>query len=440
VVYTTHDLINAGYAALAAYAGRSDPATLTPDDLERVARLLERLYTTPGAMQAFIRGSVFHNAGYWMDAKRDDYVRRVLYGWREGALTLPQTQCAFCGAPAAYRASRQEIPLLNGAGTYNFGAAGVAGVPVCGRCSLAAQMLPLGCVRCGGALLAVGSDDPALVFALTREAFRSVYKAVTMGSAPPVLAYERTQLVKMLRKWLASAERRTAAGGRAPSLTGYSFTNAGATPNVRIYILSSNVVDFLERAGHNADGTLTDAWERAARRARVVPRKPGPRPSLWQNALYEALFDLPEKANFILRRYLFPTRHWGLVALFLRKVMDMQPERLELLRGLGERLAEYARERNGFYYAFSRTDVYAKWRRLLLRASEDYARAAGKPLITFEEFTQAFTAPPGEINDWRLARDLITLVLMERRVPGSDDLPDEAPDDEYLDDDENEEE
>jgi CRISPR-associated protein Cst1 len=187
------------------------------------------------------------------------------------------------------------------------------------------------------------------------------------------------------------------------------------------------VVGFLRAVQRSADGTLVAAWGRAVARAWKV--RPGQTDlSLLPNNLYESLLDLPAGAPGLLRRFLLPVRHWGLAALFLRSIMNLSEERIDLLRVLGDRFADYAAEKRRFYFQFARTKDYSRWRRELLRAADDASRS-GQTLISFDEFVDIFTAPSGEFNDWRLMRDLIVLRMLERRV---------TPDDEALFDDDDE--
>lgn len=230
-----------------------------------------------------------------------------------------------------------------------------------------------------------------------------------------------TRFIEHLVSLLATAER-----SRDPlrvSLTGYWFSNSGQAPDIRIYRLNAGAIAFLEHALHHADGSLVSAWHRAID-AHWRQQRDTQDTGLRANALYEAVLALPDQAVGFARRFLIPAHHWGLVALFLQRMDVMQPERIALLRQIGQRCADYARQRRSFFYQFSRTDDYSPWRRYLLRAADDCMRRSGEPLVTFDEFVQAFTAPPGEVNDWRLARDLVTLVMIEQRAGGDGDESD----------------
>jgi len=425
LTYTGHPLVDVGVATLTAYARRDQPHTLTGDDLNSAAAWLAKLYTEPGPMRGLGRGMVFLNAGYTSSANPDlqqAHVRRVLYGWQADAPHLEGETCVFCGRAAAYRATREEVPMLNGRAVSNFGPAGQAGQPICGWCSLALQMLPLGCVKSGGSLIAAHSSDPRLTLALARAALQRVRRALTLATDDklPGVPFERTRLVEMLVDWLAASDRIQP----APDLTGYVFTNNGPDPSIKLYRMESSVVSFLEVVMHHADGSLTAAWNRMVERGWKQREAADRREQA--NRLYEALLKLPDNAADVLRQHVLPAHHWGLAAEYLRRIMNMEPEKIALLKQLGERFAAYAVQKRAFFFGFSRTDDYSPWRRLVLRAADDSMRLYDQPLITFDEFVAAFTAPPGEINDWRLARDLITLLMIEKRVLVGEQLFDDS--------------
>ena len=70
---------------------------------------------------------------------------------------------------------------------------------------------------------------------------------------------------------------------------------------------------------------------------------------------------------------------------------------------------------------------YSTWRRKLIQAEYDYARR-GELLITSEEFVYAFTAPHGsEFNDWKLARDIVSLRIIEELHQSGEWSPDDEP-------------
>lgn len=418
--YTGHALVDVGLAALTAHNRKTDPADLTWDDLEDTGRYLADRYTVKGPLQSLVKSILVLNSKYdQRPGLRDPYIQRVLFSWRPETPTLPETRCSFCGRPAAYRANREDVPLLNGRDVYNFGGRGQAGLPICGVCSLAMHMLPFGCLKISGKLLAIYSDDPEITLTCAHEALRYMNRALSMlGSAEedglPGLSYERTRFVELVLRALRRA-RRT---GVFPSVTGYHFSNYGRDPDIRIFSLDSGVLDWLSEVEHHPDVTLTRAWQRVAEAGwRDNPKQKKIRTDQAEtenrrNQVYEDLLNLPQTSRKFFEQYLRHSRHFGLAALFAERIMDMTPERIALLRTLGERFANYAQRNRAFYFKFLRLDGYARWRRMLLEAADDAMRS-NNVLISFDEFVEAFTAPEGEYNDWRLARDLVALRMME---------------------------
>ncbi len=438
--WTGHPLVDVGIAALTAFCKQSDPTALTEADLTAAADYLVRLYTQNRAMRGHADGIVFHNTPYTRERDpqaRAAYIAEKLYSWRDDAPTRAE-RCAFCGRPSAYRASRRDVPMLNGQAVINFSPAGRDGLPVCGRCSLALHMLPLGCVKCGGSLLAAHSPDPAITLALARDALERMLKLLALPDLEklPGVKYEKTRLIELLLRWADSA-------ARAVPVTGYVFSNSGTAPDMRIYPISSAIIGFLRAVRTNPDGTLTEAWSRAVARAwgkgfgeskRSADAAPPKRarkaaaapvdPEQEVNGLFEALLALPANAVWLLRRYLLPVRHWGLIELYLRMIMNLNNERIELLRTLGDRFADYAKGRRDFFFKFARARNYDEFRRALLRAADDTARE-GKPIITFDEFIEVFTTSSDEYNkynNWRLMRDLIALRMLERGAITDDEV------------------
>lgn len=421
--FTGQPLIDVGIAALMAYAGRTSTQDLTQSDMAKAADWLARLYTTHKALQGFLHGSVLLNTGYRVenDATRTAYVERLLYSWREDSPYHIDAKCGFCGAPAAYRAGREEIPLLMGGSFLNFSPQGRGGVPICGQCSLASQMLVLGAFKSGGGLVAVHSDVQPLMVDFARDNLRRMQQSLALalddGDKLIGMVRERTRIVEMLIKWLSTLERRDIPLG---SVTAY-FIVSGKAPQLRIYRLDSAVLYFLDAALHHPDATLSKAWWHQVELAWQPARK-GETDADRQNNLYEALLGLPHESVKFLRGFLFPTKHWGLVELFLRKVMLMKDTDITLLREVGNRFAQYARIKSGFFHAFVRTNDYSQWRRLVLRAADDTVRKGQQPIITYDEFITLFTYRDGEYWDWRLARDLIVLLMIEGRVVSQDEI------------------
>jgi len=179
------------------------------------------------------------------------------------------------------------------------------------------------------------------------------------------------------------------------------------------------------------------AWEIAPRRKKKKDDKPfQPR----RNWLYEDLFDLPDNAPRFLRTYFLRIAlryargktdprvgyslqneanlvSWKITERFLRRIMHMDKERIEQIRTMGDRLAEYVSSQNDrrFFREFFTVQRYDYFRTALIKANLAHVKRGNPPIITLDPYIEVFEegnelARP----DWRLARDLVLIRMVER--------------------------
>ncbi len=461
--YTGHPLYDIGVATIVAFAGKSDPAQVTEDDLVAVADYITREYTR-NPLKSFLTVA-FPNSGFTQPAfektpeRRLEYAQRVLRNYGADAPTLAE-RCVFTGEPAVAvafgekdslppgRAFRQHIPLVTGEEIINFHPYGDAGIPVSGKALLAIQAFPLGCAKVAGRLLAVHSDneDLTLHFAasfLTQNR-RLIQLAQQAGSSK--LEEARYSHRTLLVDTLLQAERmqqEAREDDRPFSLTAYHLTNSGQGVDLDIYYLPLQVTGFLRemlQAEHR------DAWSVIVQRAWEVapPKKKGGQTMDFQprrNFLYEDLFGLPGNAHNFLRTYFLRVAlryaqtakgdprggyspgseaslvSWKITARFLRRIMNMDKDRIEAIRNLGDRLADYVSRENDrrFFRDFFTERRYDYFRTALIKANIAHVRRGNPPLITFDPYIAVFeegneVARP----DWHLARDLVLIRMIEQ--------------------------
>lgn len=461
--YTGHPLVDVGMATIAAFVSKRDPASITEGDLDKVANFMAKQYVVD-PLKSFLTVA-FPNSGFTNPAfnktseKRDEYAERVLRGYKAGTAYLEE-RCVFTGDPAVAvafsdklppgRAYRQHIPLLTGEGVINFFPWGDAGLPVSGEALLAIQAFPLGCAKCGGRLLAVHSDNPDLIqdFAseFLQENRRALQLAQQSGSKkmPEAKSSAKTLLIETLLK-VEQSRRDEARKYRPCSVTAYHLSNLGATPSLDIYYLPLELTDFLSQI---VSPDYKTEWNAIVQRAWRLsqPKKRGKRKEdtqeedtrPQQNMLYEDLFQLPGNAREFVRRYFLriPVRthfeddprrtyslrgeaglvSWKLTELFLRRVMNMNKDRIQQIRELGDRLAAYVSQENDrqFFAAFFQ-HRYDYFRTALIRANLAHVQRGNPPLITLDPYITIFEEG-NEIAapDWRLARDLVLIRMVEQ--------------------------
>jgi len=472
--YTGHPLVDVGVATIAAFAGKRDPAQLTEADLDKMADYITHEYTRQ-PLKSFLTVAFTSNAWFSQDAynpdkpglsaeerekrrqKREKWAKHHLRQWSSGGDESDVEQDVFTGESAIAvelsgklspgRAGRAQVPLALGDEYINFYTNGVPGLPVSGTTILSLQAFPLGCAKCSGRLLAVHSDNDELTYHFAETFLRENRKAVQLAQAagskkmPEMQFSHRTLLIDVLLQ-ANEMQREAREDELLFSLTAYHLTNSGQGAGLDIYHLPLEMIGFLrdmQMAEYHQEweAIVRRAWEIAPRRKKKKDDKPfQPR----RNWLYEDLFDLPDNAPRFLRTYFLRIAlryargktdprvgyslqneanlvSWKITERFLRRIMHMDEDRVEQIRTMGDRLAEYVSSQNDrrFFREFFTVQRYDYFRTALIKANLAHVKRGNPPIITLDPYIEVFEegnelARP----DWRLARDLVLIRMVER--------------------------
>lgn len=435
--YTGHPLVDVGTAVIVVFSEKNHPEEVTDEDLAAVAGYIWEHYTH-GPLRSFLT-SVFPNSGYvnpsMKQQSREEFRDTYLFAFRRQP-AASENVCVYCGRPAYTRAFRQHVPLLTGEGMLNFFPNADPGLPVCATCLLAIQAVPLGTVKCAGRILLVHAASPALTQEFVRgflEANRVHLQLADLAKYPDK-SYPHTVLVDELVK-IATAGKLAEEEVRS-SISVYHFTNYGTGADVDIYHLPLQLVDFVSTA---LQARYRKTWDQLVKLAwQKVDGEPEAGHA--RNYLYEDLFTLPDQAPRFVRTYLLRRAYragvrrddpradytiqrdldlisWEFTSLFLRKVMYMERERINLIREVGDRLATYIVEENdnALLQRLNRAKRYQELRVALIRANECRAKAGRSLLMGFDEFIALFEE--GEdlpYPQWDLTRDLLLIRILEQ--------------------------
>lgn len=463
--FTGHPLVDVGVATIVAFAGKSRPEDLVEDDLAKVAEYIADLYVSP-TLTPYLSSVFTMNAVYtqpsWKEPQRREKSAELVQCYKEdGGDNEASLRCHFSGEVATRLAYRQHIPMVTGEGILNFFPAGLGGIPVSGKYLLALQVLPLGCRRSLGRLLAVHSpDDPELTMQFAKE-FLADNRRIFLLSQESEEKYLDAKAPKTLiiSTFLEIDQERklSKANGIAPSVSVYHLSNDGRDPSIAVYHLPAEVVSFLRFAKSSAGSQIWNkievlAWQKAeaAKKQKGKKTDGGQQPILeaqskatrketHRNFLYEDLFSLPARASSFIRTYFLrrANRHatqndprgdhrlsqelelinWPLTDRFLQEILQMEKSRINAIREFADRLAAYIKEENDrpLFQKFHRISRYGELRVLLIKASNGRLKSGLAPIVDFEEFVQIFENPDSiERLDWNLARDLILIRLIEQ--------------------------
>lgn len=471
--YTGHPLVDVGAATIMAYRKKKDLSKLNESDLSKMADYISKEYVV-NPLKSFLTVA-FPNSGFTQPAfdktpeKRDEYAERVTRCFSADKPVLDE-RCVFTGDHATGiafndkedyppgRAFRQHIPLLLGEDKINFFPEGDSGLPISGKAMLCIQAMPLGCAKCGGKLLAVHSDNPDITELFAKKFLEKNQSAIlaahtTNATKLPEAKPAKTLLIETLLE--AAEQLRQIQDYRPSSLTAYHFSNSGQSnaldsrnPPLEIYHLPMNIISFL---GAITSAEYNTEWNAIANRAwQLATPKKGKKgeketetseqsESRRRNYLYEDLFSLPQDAPKFIRHYFLripirktfnedPRRSyslksdaglvsWKLTSLFLDRVMHVKGSRINHIREIGDQLAEYVNEENDkkFFSAFYSEYRYDAIRNALIRVNHSRLKQNKPPIIKFESFIEVFEEVDDKgRSDWRLARDLVLIRMIER--------------------------
>jgi CRISPR-associated protein Cst1 len=474
---TGHPFIDVGLATLAAYAGKRRIADLTTEDLERAAQYIEENYVRP-PLRGHLTMAFTSNAWFIQDAfnpdkpglpaekrkerqaTRDRWANHHLRQWADQNSGSGEI-CVFTGLPAAAkelsgklapgRIGRSQMPLLQGDDAINFFTGGAPGLPIAPEALLALQFMPMGCAKVGVGMLAVHADHPDLTVAFAREFLKRNQEQVLLMQAagedklPGSPRALKTLLVEVLLDIEAQRRRSERLQQRVASITAYNFNN-GKSPQLVLYHLPLQITGFLSAVQTpNYHAVWQQIEQRSWQRAQPKVNKQGEvtDPGIPKhNYLYEDLFALPQAAPRFVRTYFLRIRpeqsrsdddpraayslrnehaliHWPLVQLFLKEVLTMSEERIEQIKVLGDKLADYTRRQGGkqFFRQFLITRKTNDFLSLLLKTNINYTRFTQGQDTLFDLDTYVDVFMDGEDlmrPDWRLARDLVLIRMIEQ--------------------------
>ena len=467
--YTGHPLVDVGIATITAFVNKRHPDELTETDLDEVADYITREYVQD-PLKSFLTVA-FPNSGFTQPAynktpeKRSAYATRVLRNYSDDTPLLDDEKCVFTSKPAVAvafgekeslpqgRAFRQHIPLLTGENVINFHAYGEAGLPVSGEALLAIQAFPLGCAKSGGRLLAVHSDNPRLILHFARsfleENQRTIRLAQEAGSKKMDESHRQrgTLLVETLLKVDADIKERKDL--QPFSITAYRLSNSGQGVGLDIYHLPLQIIGFLhEMKGVDYriqwGGIVNRARETEPQKKRKQADKPFQPSRNWLYEeilrLYDGSFLRPDRAKRFLRTYFLrrPFRYarsdqgdprgdyglthemnlvsWNIISSFLMEVFNMEEGRIEQIRKMGDRLAEYINKHKDRHLLTNfRHRNYGVFRTALLRANYRQIQSGNSPIIEFDPYIEVFEHAENDSHlNWRLTRDLVFLRMIEQ--------------------------
>ena len=307
--------------------------------------------------------------------------------------------------------NRTGIPLTGGKHS-NYFPAFSEGAGYCAACSFAIQFLPLALVaigETGSTFLMLHSKSWELMRLWTARCIKGVNQQhpqqQTGGCFKPDILYSRNGLFHMVNEMILELDEMLTDDEIADediSMEVYSFRNDNRYPDVEIFYVPSTVFQFLHAAKQNP---YSEAWHEIVKigYGYVKSEKDYKKK---KNLVYEYLLEERSIRGFFLSRRTQKHRgNWELLSLYLRKVRNMKPERIEKIKQVGDLIAESIRKSGNRgkrrLQAFADANNYAECRSLLLRVIEDrIQQKEPEPLFSFEDCVEYLFISSDNAQSW----------------------------------------
>jgi CRISPR-associated protein Cst1 len=416
--WTGNPFVDAGIAAILIESGKGEPDAIDTQDVRKSAELISTVYRSePWTKNMF---SVFPNNPLTNPSVKDkskrykEYLNTII----EEIEPLDKAgNCISCGRrDAKTPVNKMHLPLAGYSGSHYFSFK-AEGADVCSACNFAVQCAPLTFYACGKLAL-IHSNSIKIMKAWARECLKDVHKQIATRNFSGCYNEKYTNPVNALfhivTNLIQSYEERWAAENATIRI--YHFTNYNPGPDLDIYDLPAPVFKFLANARQSVG---LQYWMKIVRKGYVgkTADKSDEEIRNYRNTVYQRLLN----GQSILRYFIeLKDRgvigNWQFLNIYLREVLNMKEERVEVIKNVGDMIAEMIQHSANGKKRLAQLEMaknYHSCRLVLLRLMQDrIAQKAETPLFSFEEYVE-YLFPEGALG-WNETRDLLLFRIYEK--------------------------
>lgn len=412
-VLTGNPFVDAGIYAVEAYYAR-DFSTLAPEELEAKIDDIVSLYLSEGWKKNLY--SIFTgNSAYSNPSKKDK--RKASKDFLMGLLkefSLPGTSgtCIACGRRDALPIrKRDQIPLTGSGKLVNFFAGASSGERYCPVCTFAVQFLPLFLYSVGNRFLLLHSMSSKMMKYWAKRGIKNLEEQIAsnnyIGCLQDGYKNQENALFHISEETIRDCE--DIFPEENPSITAYIFSNYGQNPPpMEIIYLPNSVFNFLvyiQRIDYPSWRRIVDKG--FAKKEDEYKRK--------SNEVYRRLLEGRSIIDyFIDSKDRSVISDWKVFSYYLKEVRGMKEKRIEVLKKVGDKIADYIRKTDNVKRLFDLETVksYESLRNVFLKITKDMiANGLGAPLFTIDEYLNDLF-PDG--SWWKETRDILLFRIYER--------------------------
>ncbi len=418
-VLTGNPFVDTGIYALEAFYEK-DFSSLTPDELkEKIYNIID-LYLkddwNKNLYSIFTGNSKYtHNSNKKNPTKAKEKIRNYLNNLIE-QFTFAENSgsCIACGKRNALPIKkRDEIPLIGSGNFINFFAAASGGERYCPVCTFAVQFVPLMLFSVSGRFLLFYSVSSKIMKYWAKEGMIRLQEQIASNNYTGCMheGYKNGEnaLFFIVEKIVRDID--DIFTEENPAITAYIFSNYGQNPPpMQIIHLPNNVFRFLiniKRADFNV-------WRKIVKKGYSKIKNEDE--YKWRNnKVYQNLLNNVPIINYFINNDKTVIGNWQIFSYYLKEVLEMEAKRIEIIKAVGDKIAEYIKTSNNTKRLFEieTAKTYEGLRNVFLKITKDMIKNnMDAPLFTFDEFVNDLF-PEGALS-WKETRDILLFRIYEQ--------------------------
>lgn len=416
---TGNAFVDSGIYALKTFCEK-DLNDITKDDLINLSETISKLY--PKAKWNKNMYTVFPNLQpltYKVEGKEEKYFK-VLKNLLDNIPPVNDSgDCMACGRRNTdTQVVKSNVPLTGSGSLKNYFSFANDGADYCNLCTLLIQFSPLVMYASGGKMILLHSDSSKVMNHWSKKALKNISKQESMqvytGCFNEGYTNPQNAVFKMIMDIIRDSDERWA--DEYPSLNFYYFTNYNQGPELEIFNVPTNVFRFLTYIPPDEYSN----WNMIVRKGYVYVK--------WDKV--KELNDYKNKRNtvynnlltnksilyyFFNRKYKKAYCSWDLLKYYMMEVRKMDEERLETIKSLGDKLAEYIKSNNDtkVLHNLETAKNYNSFRNILRKViKKRIANSEEELLFTYDDYVK-YLFPEGNLT-WRETQDLLLFRIYEK--------------------------
>ena len=416
--FTGNPFVDAGIWALSQWVGKK-PEELHKTDLKKVIDDVISLYLTPkwskSLYQIFPNNTITNNA---VKDKKDRYTS-ILDDLINNITPLGDYgDCVACGRRnIVQKSAKDRIPLTGSKKLINYFSYGAEGADYCPACTFAVQFLPLNTYFCANMLLIHSDSNKIMKYwserAITNIRSQLISKNYT-GCFNEGFKNPKNALFHIIQDIILHYDERWYL--EKPSIDFYYFTNFNQGPNLNLYHVPTPVFRFLAYIPQHEKFM---EWLRIVRRGyKFVNWEKVKEENEYKNnpnTVYENLLSGKSIIRFFIdRKNREALGGWDLLDHYLEEVRNMDENRIETIKKVGDELAEYIKSSDDIktLKKLETASNYRNYRNILrIIIKKRIENGAEEPLFSFDDYVKNLF-PEGNLT-WRETQDLILFRIYE---------------------------